>query len=294
MIIGGLVLLLSKANEELKQHLVAKGRSKETVRGYTMDITMFDRYLSHQYNCPTYIEDITEDDIENYLRMLKDERHYEPASVNRHLNSIRVLCQLAYKKNWVKDNVSKGIEQLKCQKKERTYLTEEELTLLLDAIDHKLVHLVVQTLAYTGLRVSEGTNLMLDDVDFEHDLIHVVAGKGNKDRIVPINQSLKPLLLDYATNWRVSTTSSRFFATQKTGALSTQTINRVLHETTQKMGWKKNVTCHILRHSFASNLISKNVNIVKISKLLGHADVRTTSIYAHTNTRELSEAVNLL
>lgn len=287
-------MLLSKSIELLKQNLQDKGRSKETLRGYIMDLTMLDRYLTEKYNCPTYLEELTEEDIESYLRMLREEKQYQPASVNRHLNSIRVLCKLGYKKDWLRENPCKNVEQLKCQRKERTYLNEEELELLLSAISHPLVQLTVRTMAYTGLRVSECTNLTLDDVDHENDVIHVIAGKGNKDRIVPISEALKPYLVDYVEGWRAKVASNRFFATKKTGEISHQTINRILHETTYKLGWKKKVTCHILRHSFASFLVSKNVNVVKISKLLGHADVRTTSVYMHTNTQELKEAVNLL
>jgi site-specific recombinase XerD len=287
-------MLLKQSIPLLKQNLIDKVRSVQTQRGYIMDITMLDNYLTSQYNCPIYLEDLTENDIESYLRMLREEKKYQPASVNRHLNSIRVLCKLAYKKDWIEQDPSRNIDQLKCQRKERTYLNEEELEMLLASIDHPLVKIAVRTMAYTGLRVSECTNLTLDDVDFENDIIHVIAGKGNKDRLVPISDVLKPYLVDYLENWRASVTSNRFFATKKTGEISHQTINRTLHETTYKIGWKKKVTCHILRHSFASFLVAKNVNVVKISKLLGHADVRTTSVYMHTNTQDLKDAVNMI
>ncbi|UGB30583.1 tyrosine-type recombinase/integrase [Metabacillus sp. B2-18] len=287
-------MLLNKSIELLKQNLLDKGRSKETIRGYIMDITLLDRFLTEKYNCPTYLEELTEDDIESYLRMLREEKGYQPASINRHLNSIRVLCKFAYKKDLIEKNPSRNVEQLKCQRKERVFLSADELDTLLESIDHRLVQLAVRTMAYTGLRVSECTKLTIDDIDLENDLIHVIAGKGNKDRVVPISGTLKPYLLDYINGWRVNVGSNKFFATKKTGELSHQTINRVLQETTYKLEWKKKVTCHILRHSFASFLVAKNVNVTKISKLLGHADVRTTSVYMHTNTQELKEAVNLL
>lgn len=287
-------MLISKSIGLLEQNLLDKGRSKETIRGYIMDINMLDHFLTAKYNCPIYLEEMTEEDIESYLRMLREEKGYKPASVNRHLNSIRVLCKLAYRKDWIEKNPCRNIEQLKCQRKERIYLSEKELDTLLESIKHRLVQLAVRTMAYTGLRVSECTSLTLDDIDFENDIIHVIAGKGNKDRIVPINKALKPYLVEYVNEWRAKVSSNKFFATKKTGDLSHQTINRILHETTYNLGWKKNVTCHILRHSFASFLVSKNVNVVKISKLLGHADVRTTSVYMHTNTKELKDAVNMI
>lgn len=287
-------MLVVNATDELLKHMESKNRSKETLRGYGMDLTMVDRFLSGKYNCPVYVDDITENDIEAYLIMLQTEKNYAAASVNRHLNSIRSLCQFAYKKGWVKVDVSKDIESLKREQKERTYLMEDELQQLLSEMSHRLIQLAARTMALSGLRVSECVNLKLEEVDLKNDLIYVIEGKGNKDRTVPIAQSLKPHLVDYLENWRPVMASNRFFATQKTGELSPQYINRVLHETTEKLGWKKKVTCHILRHSFASNLVSKDVNIVKISKLLGHADLKTTSIYTHSSHKELSEAVDLL
>lgn len=291
---GGRGMLLSKATEEFEKFLVAKQRSTETIRGYKNDLTMLERYLSEKYNCPTYVIDLTTEDIEDYLEMLQAERNYAVASVNRNLNSIRSFCHYAYKKKWMKEDVSLHIESLKREQKERTYLTEKELKEFLSAIPHKLIQLAARTMAYTGLRVSECTNLTFDDVDLENDVIYVVEGKGKKDRTVPISKALKPYLVDYVKNWRVETESNRFFATMKTGELSQQYINRVLNETTEQLGWKKKVTAHILRHTFASNLVSKNVNVVKISKLLGHSDLKTTSVYVHSNQKELSEAVDLL
>lgn len=288
------MMLISSFMKPFGEQLRVKQRSPETIRGYLNDITQLDRYLSGRYNCPIYIEDLTTDDIEDYLTMLKDEKGYATASINRNLNSIRSMCQFAYKKGWIRMDVSKEIEPLKREYKERTYLTERELDELLSAIRHPLVALAARTMAFSGLRVSECTNLTLDDVDLENDLIYVIEGKGKKDRTVPIGQSLKPFLVEYVEEWRVDTPSDRFFATKKTGELSQQYINRILHETTGTLGWKKKVTCHILRHSFASLLVSKQADITKVSRILGHNDLKTTMIYVHSSQQEMRDTVDLL
>ena len=149
-------------------------------------------------------------------------------------------------------------------------------------------------MSFTGLRVTECTSLRLEDVDLNNLVIHVINGKGGKDRDVPISATLAPYLVDYLQNWRPNVSSDKFLATQKTGEISHQTINKAFHQTTYKLAWEKKVTCHILRHTFASKLVANDVHVSKISKLLGHADVRTTSIYMHSSTEELQEAVNLL
>lgn len=286
-------MLLSTGTDLFKQYLIKKQKSPETVRGYTMDLNQLERYISNKYNCPTYIEDLTEQDIEDYLEMLHVEKNYATASINRHLNSIRSICQFAYKQGWVKEDVSKDIESLKREQKERTHLEMDELEELFPAISHPLIQLATRLMAFTGLRVSECVNLTLDQVDLKKDLIFVVEGKGKKDRTVPISKALKPYLVEYVNHWRVQTDSPYFFATKKTGRLSPQYINRELHDATKRLGWNKVVTAHILRHSFAS-IVAQKGSLVNLMKILGHADLKTTSIYLHSSQAQLRETVDLV
>ena len=133
-------------------------------------------------------------------------------------------------------------------------------------------------------------------MDLESKLIYVIEGKNKKDRVVPINNKLHKLLVDYIENHRDAPESNYFFATRQsgTGSISYPHISFTLREAAQKAGIKKQVTCHILRHSFASALVQKKVGIVEISKLLGHSNLTATSVYTHKNIDALSEAVNTL
>ncbi|WP_016993638.1 tyrosine-type recombinase/integrase [Lysinibacillus boronitolerans] len=267
-------------------------RSPVTIKAYCEDLTQFNRYLQEMYNGPMYLEDITQKDLENYLYYLKEVRGNQPISRKRVLGCMRSFFGHAYKNEWCDQNVSAKLEPIKVQQKERQYLSEKEVNQFVDAIEHKLIRLVAQTLYYTGMRISECLNLQVDDVDLEENLIHIRHGKGNKDRFVPINAKLKELLVDYKDNWKVE--SDYFFATQNTGTLSKTRVAKVFRDTNQALGWKKNVTAHILRHSFASKLVQNDVHLVKISKLLGHSSLKTTSIYVHSNMDDLKDAVNTL
>ena len=137
-------------------------------------------------------------------------------------------------------------------------------------------------------------NLGIDDVDLEKRIIYVIDGKGGRDRQIPINQELYGYLNHYISNDRPDVDSSNFFALEKSGSLSPQYINRILKTTTKKLGWIKHVTAHILRHSFATNLIRNDASLPAVQKLLGHSDLRVTSRYIHQNLDELENAVNLL
>jgi len=287
-------MLLEEAKRKFISGVTARGLSIETIRAYELDLTMIERYFSSRFNAPVYLDEISTILLEDYLVMLRTEKGYMPTSCNRHVNTFRSFFKFLIKKGWIDRNPAEPLEQFKVSHKERTYLTEEEALTLIDEIEHKLIQLVVRTLFYTGLRISECLNLTLEDVSSENGVLHVRHGKGDKERFIPISPKLMPFLVEYKENWRVNTDTNRFFATKKTGKLSDQHVNRELRATTNRLGWKKKVTCHILRHSFASQLVKKNVNPVTIQKLLGHADLNTTSIYVHANQEQLIEAVEAL
>ncbi|WP_126428798.1 site-specific tyrosine recombinase/integron integrase [Brevibacillus marinus] len=287
-------MLLKQAIDTFLHYLTSLERSEQTTSGYKNDLKLFLRFLEKKYNCCTYLDEVTAADIEDYLLWLKEERNYAPASRARNLYTLRSFFAYAYKKELVKRNVALSVENIKLQQKERVYLTEEEVQQLLQTIQHDLIRLVAKVLYLTGMRISECLSLTLDAVDFEQKMIHVVAGKGNKDRLIPISDKLLPLLQHYVEHERPDTDSDLFFCTKKTGKLSPAYVNRVLREAAEQLGWKKKVTAHILRHSFASQLVKKDVNLVQIQKLLGHSSLKVTSVYTHSSLEQLSEAVNAL
>ncbi|USG65359.1 tyrosine-type recombinase/integrase [Brevibacillus ruminantium] len=287
-------MLLMNAIHNFIQYLSSLERSQETITGYRKDLFLFTRFLESKYNCESYLDEITAYDIEEYLMYLKEKRNYAPASRGRNLHTLRSFFTYAYNKELVSRNVALSVEKIKVQQKERTYLTEEEVELLIKTIDHHLIRLVVIVLYMTGLRISECLNLTLDNVDLKNRVIHVVAGKGNKDRLIPISKRLVPLMDDYIRYHRPDTESPLFFCTKKTGMLSPVYVNRIITQAVTKLGWKKKVTAHILRHSFASQLVKNDVNLVQIQKLLGHSSLNVTSIYTHTDLDQLSEAIDTL
>ncbi|MFP3467654.1 phage integrase N-terminal SAM-like domain-containing protein, partial [Leifsonia sp. SIMBA_070] len=123
------------------------------------DLICFTRFLENKYNCEPYVDEITSNDIQDYLTYLKDERKYAPSSRVRNLHTLRSFFSYAYNKEIVVRNVAISIEKIKVQQKERTYLSEEEVKLLVQTIDHDLIRLVVIVLYMTGLRISECLNL---------------------------------------------------------------------------------------------------------------------------------------
>lgn len=149
-------------------------------------------------------------------------------------------------------------------------------------------------LSYSGLRISEALNLTLSDVDLGKELISVKNTKNKIDRTIPINSKLKSVLKGYLENGREDRKTENFFSTYPLGQISLQCVNKKLRNVVKNVGIEKKISAHNFRHSFASNLIIRGVDVVTLKKLLGHRHLKTTSIYCHTNFEELQEAVNVL
>jgi len=286
-------MLLTTCNEELEQHLIQREMSPETIRSYKGHNDMLIHYFNTKNNGPTFVDDLSTEDLEGYLHYLKHEKGYKPASLNVVLNAIRRLYRYTIRKKYVPTNPTVDIAQAKVQREERAFLNAAEINELLEAIDHQLIRLLVRTLAYTGLRIRECIDLELKDVDFKNKVIRVINGKGGKNRLIPLSDELAVPLQTYVNNKRPKVSSNNFFALKKTGTISDQYVNRELKAAVGKLGWEKHVTCHTLRHSFASMLVKNNTDIPTVANLLGHADYRTvTSVYIHVENAELADAVN--
>jgi len=284
---------LKKAIEEYLEYLESKERSDETIRGYGLTLKEVMFFLENRQNCAVYLDEIMTKDLESYLNHLKD-RGSQAVSRNRARSVIRSFYVYLQKRELIRQNVSLNLESAQVRQKERDYLTESEIRELSNTIDHPIIKAAVITLANTGLRINELCKLTLSDVDFEIKLIKVRQGKGNKDRTIPINEKLNIVLMDYLLKDRPFTNTDNFFATTVSGRLSRQTVNHYLKRTVDDLGWHKHVTAHILRHSFATNLLCNDVSLPVIQKLMGHSDLRVTSRYLHQDLKQLHEAVNRL
>ena len=284
-------MLLAKAIEAFKNHMINIDRSEGTIKGYTIELNLLNRFLSKKYNGPVYLDEITTQDMEDYMRMLK-EKGDAPASRSRSVYIMRAFFNFCFKEEYIPKNIGLKLEAIPVPQKERVFLTAEEMKVLISAVKPPIAKLILNTLFFTGMRISECLNLLVEDVNLKEGVITVRNTKNKRDRQIPIHKSLMPLLTDYFNNWRKGKSNPYFFNSNKNSRVSADYINRILREATQRLNWNKHITCHVIRHSFASHLVARNVNIVNIQKLLGHSDLSTTSVYTHTSMAELINAVN--
>jgi integrase/recombinase XerD len=292
--LGGIKMLYNQAVKSFVDSMKAVDRSKATITGYEKELTYFNNFLTVKHNCLVYMDDITLEDIEDYL-MDKKEKGHSSSSRSRAVYILRSFYNYCCKKDICTKNLPSLVEPIKVKQKERDFITEEEFEQLAEAIDKPVMRTVAQTMFYTGGRVSEILNLKLDDVDLENRILHIIEGKGNKDRDIPINDKLYKILKNYLENIReTEVPSDRFFVNQTTGKVSASYLNRCIHQAVHELGWKKDISSHVLRHSFGTNLLEKGASVVSIQKLLGHTSLAVTSRYLHQDMKTLSDAVNLL
>jgi site-specific recombinase XerD len=280
------------AFSQFVQALTKKKKSLGTIKEYQKDLKMFLDYLPQKGDCP--IEEVNDSHLASYLDTLVKIRNYKASSRNRQMNTLRSFFKFCKKEGILKENPAEYLERLEEERVERIFLSSKEVDLLIKAIEHPLIKIVIITLFYTGARISECLNLEMDDIDFERKTLCIRNGKGNKPRSIPLHQELEIVLKQYIDDWRVSSNSNKLFLTERSGKLSDVYVNRILKETVLRLNWDKKVTCHVLRHSFASALVQKNVHIVAVKELLGHVSLKTTSGYAHIQKECVEEAIRKL
>lgn len=288
-------MLLNHAITRFLKHLKGLGRSDETIRGYRTVLNYLDRYFTDKLNGPMYLNDITFQDLDDFIYTMGADHDWNPNSVKKCHYTLRSFFSYCHRKELLAKDISGNMEPVSGIRKERTYLSWDEIHQLIDAIDHPTIKTIVRTMSFTGMRISECLNLTLDEIDLEKKVVRVKNTKSKVDRSVPLHESLIPILTRYRDTIRpTGLDTNRFFALKKTGSVSIVYVNQTLAEACKNLGWKTKITSHILRHSFASNLVNKNVSLVHIQKLLGHADLRTTSVYTHARLDELTDSINLL
>lgn len=286
-------MLFEKAVELFKEYLIMKQNSKKTITNYIPQLKGFNHYLCQEYNRPLYLDEVKPDDLHKYLFNVLSEENYSSSHRHNMITAFKSLYNFSTLKELCPINTGKLVKNIRTHTKERTFISEIEFIKLMKHIELPTVKAALYTMFYTGLRISEAVDLEIKDVDMEREHIYVREGKGKKDRIIPINEKLKKALADYLNNIRLDNGSDWLFTYRK-GVISKTTVTRVLRETREKLGIERQITPHVLRHSFASGLLERGVDLFRVQKLLGHDSLETTSIYLHTDMEELERAVNML
>jgi len=260
--------LLDKIENELKLRYY----SRKTIKSYRLCLSDYFRYIKNITKEP----DISL--VKKYL-LEKQGRGQSSQTVNLHLNAIKYLYREIFK-----SGTEINIKFAKTSNKLPVVLSQREIEEIIGSISN-LKHKILISLSYgAGLRVSEATNLKINDVDLSELTIHIKGAKGNKDRITIFPEKIK----NDVTNLIADRPGNDFlFASERGGKLTERSAQKVFENALKKEGIKKEASFHSLRHSFATHLLENGVDVRYVQELLGHQNIRTTQLYTKVTNPSL-------
>lgn len=256
--------------------------SANTLQSYKRDLKQFQKYIEEKQE--DYSE-LTDKGIKEYIKYMQ-EIGKKPSTISRGLASIRSFYQYETKSKTVEKDPTEGIQSPKIEKRVPSVLTSNEVALLLEQpknVDLKGTRdKAMLEFAYaTGMRVTEIISLNIDDVNLETG--YVTCRNGKKERTVPIgNMSLKALK-DYTLNARKTLIKDEeekaLFVNVNGQRLTRQGFWKIIKYYKDQAHIEKEITPHVLRHSFATHLLQNGADLKSIQTMLGHSDILSTQIY---------------
>ncbi len=260
--------------KKLEVELKISKNSNYTIKNYVKSNEQLFKHLNKQP------DEITEDDVKSYVaEKLNDS---SASSIILFLSAIKYAFSSILKKD-----LTSTIKRPKRDKKIPVVLTKQEAKKLINILDTEKSRLMVSMMYACGLRVSELTNLKVNDLNFDEMIGFVKSGKGRKDRIFNIPEFLKENLKEQAEKQKKQ--GKEYLFTGPKGKLSSRNLQKIVSLASKRAGINKDVHCHTLRHSFATHLLESGTDLRKIQELLGHSDLSTTQIYTHISTEELKK-----
>lgn len=286
--------LLSDYIIELK---TIKQRDKDTtVNSYSEDIYKYLEYMESK-NISSAL-DINYNNLLDYLKYLDDNK-YEVSSVARKIVSIKAFHKYLSETYNVVD-ISTKINTPRFYRKLPNILTIEEVDNLLDIkLDTPFDYrnkAMLELMYSSGLRVSELINLELSDIDLNNNYVRCF-GKGSKERIVPVGEYSSKYLSIYINEYRDSMKkgyyTEKIFLNNHGKEMTRQGFFKIIKKIAKDKDIKKNITPHMLRHSFATHLLNNGADLRTIQEMLGHSSISTTQIYTNVTNDILKENYDL-
>ena len=272
--------------------------SKHSVDAYLRDITGLAKFMGYTY--PTIGPQHTElSHLQKYIFEI-NKLGLSPPTQARILSGIRSFYKFLILEKIIDDNPTSLLDWPRTSRKLPDILNSEEIDQVMNAIDRSTPdgernRAILETLYGCGLRVSELVQLKISDLHEEEEYI-VVIGKGNKQRLVPINKLALQHINLYRKNIRSHLTvkkgeEDRLFLNRRGGKLSRVMIFYIIKELVEKTGIKKTISPHTFRHSFATHLLENGADLRAVQDMLGHESITTTEIYTHINKKQLKEVI---
>ena len=268
------------------EELQRRNYSEITTSKYLQYVTAFARHFGKSP------DQLGPNELRSYQAYLLQERKVTPGTAVNCVAALRFFFIKTLKRHQFRE----FLPYPKDRRRLPTVLSPEEVSRLINAAGTLFRRTLLMTLYGTGMRRSEVAHLKVGDIDSQRMIIRVVAGKGGKDRDLPLSPTLLETLREY---WRWRKPKLYLFPTRTRGLpveepISDKTVWIACSEAARRAGISKRVTPHTLRHSWATHLLEAGTDLRTIQVLLGHGDLETTAQYLHLSRRHLQAVSNPL
>lgn len=267
-------------------YICKKNYSINTYTSYINDLYYFTVFIKKD------LTKVTFEDVKDYLEHLNLKKE-KPSSVRRKISSLKSFYKFLYKNGYIdkKDYPLTKVAYPKMEKKLPKFIYYNDLLEIINEStkdkDGVRDRLIIEMLYATGVRVSELVNIKISDIDFNNRRI-IVLGKGNKERIVYYGEYAEEVLKEYLkTHERKN--HNYLFVNSKGGKLTDRGVRYIIDNIMSKLSVKVHVTPHVLRHTFATDMLNNGCDIKVVQELLGHSSLKATEIYTHVTNEHLKK-----
>lgn len=278
---------MSPIIKRFKEDLQLAGYAKRSTESYVSSVLRLQRF----YNKP--LEDITEEELRQYWLCCQTEFGWSAASLRISYSGIQHFFTRTLVRSW------KIFSEITWKREQKlpTILSLQEVRKIIYALPTLQSHTFYLTLYSLGLRLREATTLQVRDILSDRGLVHIHAGKGALDRMVPLPKITLVTLRRYYKTHRNSTWI--FPALGHNGGknspfaedhVSDSGVQGVLQSTVQRLGFKKHIHPHVFRHAYATHLLEANIPIRHVQKILGHKTLQSTMMYLHVTTQAQTDS----
>lgn len=283
--------------DEFLADLQRQDAAPATARNYAADLRAFARWFADSTGEPFAARAVTPTDLRDYRGYLRTNERRQAATINRRLAALRRFFGWAKGAGKIVDLPTESVKGLPAAPRTPKALAKREVDRLIREAErhgNKRNLAILQLLRHTGLRVGELCNLRLGDVAVSERKGEVLVrgGKGDKDRTVPLNNDVRRALSAYI-EVRPTVAGDHLFVGQRGEPLQPQGVQLVVRKYARRAGLP-DVTPHVLRHTFAKNVLDEGSDLATVQRLLGHERLETTAIYTQPTARDLEEAVRRL
>lgn len=274
---------------------VILGKSYNTIRSYRNDLNQFLKYLIENENIDNFNE-VQIIHLRSYIKYLSYQYKSSKRTINRKISALRSFFDYLVENKIVEENIAVYINTPKFENKLPSFLLKEDMEKIRDVIDTNTFiglrdRAMIEMLYSSGLRSFELLELSEYMIDFQNRELRVI-GKGDKERITFFSKIALKYLNDFINLKKeklVNYDNNIVFTNTKGQRLTTRSLRRIIENYGKLSGINKELTPHVFRHSFATELLNSGVDIRYVQELLGHSTIATTQFYTHISKKALRD-----